>query len=446
MSTLNIDIPNKIKFTLDKLHQAGYEAYVVGGCVRDSLLGKEPDDWDITTSATPEEIKRVFKNYYQIDTGLKHGTVAVLIVKELIEITTYRIDDGYSDGRRPDKVYFTKNIVEDLKRRDFTINACAMTDRHIVDPFGGQEDIKKGLIRCVGDPVERFSEDALRILRGIRFASVLGFEVEERTKKAMFECMYLLKNISQERITVEFCKTLLGEKIYDTLMEFKEIIIFLIPEVKDMVGFDHQNNYHIYDVYQHTLKSVELIDKDIVLRTTMFFHDIGKPRCFSLDKNSVGHFYGHAEISAHMAKKILKRMRFSNKHINDIVQLIKYHSMQIALTSKSIKRLLSEIGETQFRRLLKVMRADALAKKPLYCKEKLDRLDAIEERFDAVLVEDLCITLKDLAIDGHDLIALGIPQGKKIGVILNKLLEMVINEEIDNTREALINKVREFLV
>jgi len=446
MSTININIPKKIKLALDKLHEAGYEAYVVGGCVRDSLLGKEPDDWDITTSATPEEIKKVFRDYHQIDTGLKHGTVGILIGRELIEITTYRIDDQYSDGRRPDKVYFTKNIVEDLKRRDFTINACAMTDRQIVDPFGGQEDLKKCLIRCVGNPVERFTEDALRILRGIRFASVLGFQVEDRTKKAMFECMHLLKNISQERITMEFCKTLLGEKVYDTLMEFKEIIIFLIPEVKDMVGFDQHNDYHIYDVYQHTLKSVELIAKDIILRSTMFFHDMGKPKCFSLDKNNIGHFYGHAEVSAHMAQKVLKRMRFSNKDINDIVQLIKYHDRQIALTSKSIKRLLSEIGETQFKRLLKVKRADNLAKNPLYTKERLDKLEAIENKLDAVLAENPCITLKDLAIDGHDLIVLGIPQGKDIGVILNKLLEMVINEEVENTREALIEKVKEFLV
>jgi len=446
MSTINIDIPNKIKLALDKLHQSGYEAYVVGGCVRDSLLGKEPDDWDITTSATPEEIKKVFRDYHQIDTGLKHGTVAILIDKELIEITTYRIDDKYSDGRRPDKVYFTKNIVEDLKRRDFTINACAATDGHVVDPFGGQEDLKKGLIRCVGNPVERFSEDALRILRGIRFASVLDFQVEKETKKAMFKCMHLLKNISQERITVEFCKTLLGEKVYDILLEFKEIIIFLIPEVKDMVGFKQHNPYHIYDVYKHTLKAVELIDKDIILRTTMFFHDIGKPKSFTLDENSIGHFYGHAEVSAHMAKKILKRMRFSNKDINDIVQLIKYHNRQIALSSKSIKRLLREVGEKQFRRLLKVKRADALAKNPLYFKEKLDKLDAIEEKLDAVLAENPCTSLRDLAIDGNDLIELGIPPGKEIGVILNKLLEMVINEEIENTRETLINKAREFLV
>jgi len=418
----------------------------VGGCVRDSLLGKEPYDWDIATSATPEEIKKVFGGYQQIDTGIKHGTVMVLVDGELIEITTYRIDDQYTDGRRPDKVYFTDSIIEDLRRRDFTINACAMTDNHIIDPFGGQEDLKNSIIRCVGNPKERFTEDALRILRGIRFASILGFQVEDRTKKAMLECMHLLRNISQERITAEFCKALLGIKVYDTFREFRDIILFLIPETEAMVGFVQYNDHHIYDVYEHSLKSVELIEKDTVLRVTMFFHDIGKPLCFSMDNNRIGHFYGHADISAQITKKVLRRMRFSNRDTQDIVQLIKYHNRQIARTRKSINRLLREIGEIQFRRLLKVKRADALAKNPLYFKEKLDHLDAIEEILGNVLAEGACINLKDLTIDGHDLIKLGIPQGREIGIILNKLLDLVINEEIENSREVLLEKAREFLV
>lgn len=442
MNMLSIDIPSRIEFVLSKLRDAGYEAYIVGGCLRDSLMGKEPNDWDITSSARPEEIKRVFYNYQQIDNGLKHGTVTIIIDRDPIEITTYRIDDRYSDGRRPDKVYFTKDIVEDLARRDFTINACAMTtDGKIVDPFDGREDIKNHLIRCIGNPIERFSEDALRIMRGIRFASQLDFRIEEGTKRAMLESKNLLKKISQERITVEFSKSLLGVKVCDTLMEFKEIIAYIIPEIGEMIGFNQHNKYHNYDVYQHSLKAVESIEKDPVLRVTMFFHDIGKPACFSLDKNKVGHFYGHADVSAIMTRSILRRMKFPNKESREIIELIKYHDREIGLSSKSVKRLLSKIGENQFRRLLKVKRADAMAKNPVFLEEKLDNLKAIEEILDEQVAGDLCITLRDLAIDGNDLMELGIPEGKEIGIILNQLLEMVLNEEVENHREALMERI-----
>lgn len=442
----NIVIPSYIKLALDRLNAAGHEAYIVGGCVRDSLMGKKPYDWDITTSATPKEIQEVFNGYSQIDTGLKHGTVMVVIDKHLVEITTYRIDQGYSDGRRPDRVVFTKDIIEDLARRDFTINACAMKDGEVIDPFGGQDDIKKRLIRCVGNPIERFTEDALRILRGIRFASVLGFRVEENTKKAMIECKHLLRNISQERITDEFCKTLLGIQVYDTLMEFKDIIAFIVPEVEAIIGFEQNNKYHIYDVYKHTLKAVEAIDNDIILRTAMFFHDIAKPASLSLDKNVVAHFYGHGEMSAHKARKVLRRMRFSNRDIHDIAELIKYHSMEIGLTSKSVKRLVAKLGETQLKRLLKVKRADALAKNPSFLKEKLDALETIEKILEDIIEQGACTTLRDLAINGNDLIELGIPRGKQIGIILNELLDMVIKEELENDRETLIQKVKSYLV
>lgn len=442
MDPLGIKFPIRIKSVLDKLKQAGFEAYIVGGCLRDVLLGKDPYDWDIATSATPEEIREVFRGYRQLNAGLKHGTVAVLVDNEFIEITTYRIDGEYSDGRRPDRVFFTVNITEDLARRDFTINACAMGDNGIIDPFGGQKDLKERTIRCVGDPIDRFREDALRILRGIRFASVLGFTVEENTKRAMFKCKDLLKNISQERITDEFCKTLLGNKVYDTLLEFKDIIVFMVPEVGDMVGFKQHNRYHIYDVYQHTLKAVESIDRDISLRMAMFFHDIGKPSCFSLDQNQVGHFYGHAKVSAGITRKILKRMRFSNRDIQKIIELIGFHDRQIGLTSKSVKRLVACLGEAQFRRLLKVKKADAKAKNPIFLQDKLKNLNAIEKKLDDILAEDPCIALRDLAVNGKDLIDMGIPQGKKIGRILNKLLDMVINEELDNNREDLLKMVK----
>lgn len=445
MNTLNIHIPNKILFVLDRLNEAGYEAFIVGGCVRDSILGKTPHDWDIATSATPEEIQEVFSGYRQTDAGLKHGTVGIVIDKELIEITTYRIESKYSDGRRPDKVHFASNILDDLARRDFSVNACAMTKTEIIDPFDGRKDIKNRLIRCVGNPIDRFTEDALRILRGIRFASVLGFKVEQKTKQGMFACKHLLKNISQERITDEFCGTLLGMKVYDTLMEFRDIAIFIIPELKDMISFELHNKHHKYDVYQHTLKSVELIDSDIILRAAMFFHDIGKPKTFSLDINKVGHFYGHAQLSSQITRKILKRMRFSNKDIHDISQLIKYHDRKILLTSKSIKRLLNDLGEIQFRRLIKVKRADAMSKSPSFLKDKLDHLDAVEEILDQIIAKGACVSLGDLAVNGHDLIELGIPEGKKIGTVLNRLLELVLNDEIENNRKALIEKAESFL-
>jgi tRNA nucleotidyltransferase (CCA-adding enzyme) len=442
MSNFKIEIPVRIKLALNKLHEAGHEAYVVGGCVRDIFLGKEPDDWDITTSAIPEEIQKVFGEYKQIDTGIRHGTVMVIVGGEMVEITTYRIDGQYSDGRRPDNVSFTTNIIEDLARRDYTINACAITDSLIIDPFGGQEDAKNRLIRCVGSPTQRLTEDALRILRGIRFASVLNFKVEENTKRAMLECKNLLKNVSQERITAEFCKMLLGINVYDTLIQFKDILVCILPEIEEMIGCEQNNKYHIYDVYQHSLKAVESIDRDVILRATMFFHDIAKPHCCSIDPQNVQHFYGHSEISAQMTQKILKRMKFSNRDTDTITELIKYHDTQIGLNSKSVKKLLSKLGEVQLRRLLKVKRADAIAQNPSFISGTLENLDIVEQILNHIIVQTTCISVKDLAISGHDLIRLGIPEGKQIGVILNKLLEMIFNEELENNKNDLLDKVK----
>lgn len=442
MYKLKINIPTKIQSILHKLHEAGFEAYVVGGCVRDALLGEEPHDWDITTSATPDEIQSVFRSYQQILTGVKHGTVMIIYQGEMIEITTYRIDGDYSDGRRPDNVSFTTNIIDDLARRDYTINACATSGIQLVDPFDGQIDLEKRIIRCVGNAKQRFTEDALRILRGIRFASVLNFNVEEETKKAMFECVDLLKNVSQERITVEFCKTLLGINVKNTLLEFCDIFSYIIPEIREMFEFEQHNKYHLYNVYEHSLVSVESIESDIVLRTTMFFHDIAKPQCFTLDENQEGHFYGHPEISSKMANKILHRMRFSNADIHNITELIKYHDTNIASNTKSVKKLLNKIGEEQFRRLLKVKKADISAQNPVYSNERLDLLQNIEAILNTVIIENSCFSLKDLAVNGNDLIELGIPKGKKIGSILNHLLEMVLNEEVQNDRTVLIEEIK----
>ena len=444
MNSFKIHIPERIKSVLNKLHRAGHEAYVAGGCVRDTFLGKEPHDWDIATTAAPKEVQSLFDGFQQIDTGLKHGTVMVVIDKEVVEITTFRVDGEYSDGRRPDTVSFTASITEDLSRRDFSINACAATDTLLIDPFGGREDAKNQLIRCVGNPVQRFTEDALRILRGIRFASVLNFKVEEKTKAAMFECMKLLKNVSQERITVEFCKTLPGNNVRNTLLEFRDILVFILPEIKEMAGFKQHNQYHVYDVYEHSLKAVESIESSNILKVAMFFHDIGKPSCFTLDEKNVGHFYGHPEISAEMTEKILQRMKFSTADSRAVTELIKYHDMQIGSTTKSVKKLLCKLGEVQFRRLLKVKRADIMAQNPIFANRKLKSLDIVQLMLEEIIATNACVSLRDLAINGEDLIHHGFPQGKRIGIVLNRLLQMVINEELENKKDALLEIVKKW--
>lgn len=442
MNRFTINLPSTIQYVLKVLKDSGFEAYVVGGCVRDTFLGTEPKDWDITTSASPAEVKELFQKYGQIDTGLKHGTVMVVINKEMVEITTFRIDGDYSDGRRPDQVSFTSNVVEDLSRRDFTINACAASESLLIDPFHGQEDAKNHLIRCVGEPDLRFQEDSLRILRGIRFSSVLGFKVEEKTREAMLANNYLLKNVSQERITTEFCKTLLGTNVKSALSEFKAIIAYLIPEIEPTIGFQQNNPYHSYDVYEHSILATEMIEPDIILRSCAFFHDIGKPSCYSIDENGIGHFYGHADISSQMTSLILTRMKYPASNIQRITELIKYHDVDIAASTKGIKRFLNKIGKGQFRKLLSLKKADILAQNPQMRNSRIEKINLIEDILNDVIRQNACTALSDLAISGKDLLELGVPQGKYIGEILNQLLNFVIEEEIENSRADLLNKAK----
>ena len=345
---------------------------------------------------------------------------------------------------------FTRNLVEDLSRRDYTQNAIFYNDiKGIVDPFNGVDDIKNKVIRCVGNPDKRLKEDALRILRGIRFASKLGFQVEEATKSAMFSNKELLKNVSIERITVEFIKTLQGKNAMMVLDEFREVISYIIPEIKAMIGFKQNNPYHVHDVWKHTLISVNEAE-DIVLKLTMFFHDIAKPSCYTLDEKGIGHFYGHGDISAKITSEIFKRMKMTNadgingNDLKDIIELIKYHDIIIEPRKKSIRKILSKLGgnELQFQRLLLVKRADVLAQAPDKLESRLKEIDAIELIFKEVVSEKSCTTLKDLAVTGKDLIDIGIPAGKEIGIILNKLLEEVINEKLSNEKEALLIAVK----
>ena len=438
-------LPNDVKFILEKLNNFGLEAYVVGGCVRDTLLGKEPKDWDICTNAKPEKVMEVFKDFEIIPTGLQHGTVTVMLNHIGYEITTYRIDGDYSDGRHPDSVSFTSDLAEDLSRRDFTINALAYNEvEGIVDIFGGIEDLKNKKIKCVGTPIDRFNEDALRILRALRFSSVLGFKIEENTKQAIFEIYKNLDKIAKERINVEFSKMLQGINNVKILREYIEVYGYIIPELLKMKGFEQVNPYHKYDVLEHTLKVIENLDRDnLPLLLAGLFHDIAKPITFFKDEAGVGHFNGHPSKSAEMSEIILKNLKYSNDIIDRTLWLIKYHDLMMTPDNKFIRKILrksagfDENSKTMFELLLKLRRADILGQSEYKRTERLEVVDLTEKLLRDFVPEDDCFTVKQLNINGNDLIAMGYEAGKFMGVILNELLNKVINEELQNDKESL---------
>ena len=437
-----IHIPDEVKTAISTLAANGFEAYIVGGCVRDSLLGGNPKDYDITTSAEPEEVEKIFGNFRVIETGIKHGTVTVLINKMPLEITTFRIDSDYSDNRHPENVTFTKSLEEDTARRDFTMNALAYNDeRGICDFYGGTDDIKNKIIRCVGDADKRFGEDALRIMRAIRFSSVLGFEIEENTKRAVFKNKELLRNISSERIASELVKLLCGANVRKVLMEYIDVLGVVIPELLPMKGFDQKNIHHIYDVLEHTAAAVENIEPTPVLRLTALFHDIGKPECFFM-KDGQGHFYGHADIGADMTTKILSRLKFDNNTKNTVTKLVKIHDVQIEETDTAVKRCMNKHTPEIFFLLLKMKRADTLAQSPM-CRERLEYLDRLEKRANEIINRKACFSMKDLAVNGNDLIKLGVKPGKELGNILKHLLEAVIEGKLPNDKNTLIKFTKE---
>lgn len=441
-----MQLPVDVKFILKELNKNGFEAYVVGGCVRDSLLGKEPKDWDICTNALPEETQKIFSKYNVILTGLQHGTITVMLNHVGYEITTYRIDGDYSDGRHPDSVKFTKNLALDLSRRDFTINAMAYSEEEgIVDLFHGIEDLKKGVIRCVGKPEERFSEDALRIMRAMRFASVLGFKIEEKSDKAMNLLYKNLDKVSKERINVELSKLLLGKGAKKILLRYSYILGYIVPEIRQMFGFEQHNPNHCYDVWTHTVEVVNNIkEPDLVLKLAALLHDIGKPEVYTME-NGVGHFYGHAQVSADMAEIILKGLKYSNEVIEEVVLLVKYHDTDIALTNKYIRRMLGKIGEKTFRKIFLLRRADILGQSLYNRRSKLEELNQLENLFANFKMEEECFSLKQLAISGKDLISMGISPGPKMGEILNMLLDKVVNEELENDNQVLRDFVKEMI-
>ncbi len=442
----SFEVPPEINFILEKLNNSGFESFLVGGCVRDYLLGKEPSDFDITTDAHPNAVMDLFKDCaYAIGTGLKHGTVTVVKDGVSAEVTTYRIDGDYSDNRHPEEVRFSDRLEDDVHRRDFTVNSMAYSSKHgFRDYTGGLADLERGIIRCVGEPSVRFDEDALRILRAVRFSSVLGFEIEESTSARVLEKAHLLGNISKERISVEFIKLLCGKNAEDVLLKYRDVIAVFIPEIRPMFDFEQHTPYHKYDVYTHTVKAVVAANgEDKILRATAFFHDIGKPECFFTDENGVGHFYGHAQKSTEITDVILKNLRFDNDFRTSVTTLIKHHDAPIENDEKRIKRLLRNLGEKQFFRLIDFQRADNAAQSEIVFSRR-ERFDAVESTAKQILSEKACFSLSDLAVNGNDLIALGIPKGRLIGKILNELLENVIENKIPNDKSELLRKASEY--
>ena len=439
-----MDMPKNVDIAINLLQSAGFEAYAVGGCVRDSLLGKTPNDWDITTSAKPEDMKSVFADFHCIDTGIKHGTVTVVIDGEPLEITTFRLDGEYEDNRHPKSVTFTSDLGADLGRRDFTVNAMAYSKMTgTVDLFGGQNDLKNKIIRCVGDPDRRFNEDALRILRALRFASALDFEIEEKTAQSLLKNRALLGNISEERIEKELLKLVCGKGAKRILTDFAPVLFEILPELQPIYKNSHDNPHHCYDIYEHTLIAVESIDPEPTLRFAMLLHDCGKPAVKKFDENGVAHFYGHQRISAEISAQILARLKVSNKFRDEILFLVSNHDRwELYENTEKMPRYLSKFGLDGVLKLLKVMRADVLAQSPEY-RYRLDQIADAEEIAKNLAAQKPCLSLSELQINGRTLMDIGIPQGRKLGAVLAQLLDEVIDGVTKNTQEALTTRARE---
>ncbi|MBR6523015.1 MAG: HD domain-containing protein [Clostridia bacterium] len=436
-------LPENILKAINILSGGGFEAFVVGGCVRDMIMGKVPDDYDITTNALPGQTVECFKDYKVIETGIKHGTVTVVIDGENIEITTYRVDGEYLDNRRPENVRFTGSLEEDLKRRDFTMNAIAYSpDKGIIDPLGGEQDIKNGLIRCVGDPDKRFNEDGLRILRALRFSSQTGVLIDGATDQSIRKNKDLIKNLSAERIFTELKKLLCGENAQGIIREYVDVIGVFIPEILPMVAFPQNTKYHCYDVFEHTLKALENSEKSEVIRLAVLLHDIGKPEAFTTDADGTAHFKGHAQIGAEMAKNIFARLKSDNDTKNMVCNLIAEHSIKISVNKTAVKKYISKKGLDFVKLLLKVKKADNSAKAPEYCNPA--ELDLAEKLIKEIEKSGFPLFISDLEVTGSDLIELGI-SGKKIGETLASLLELVIEGKLQNTKEVLTRKAKEMV-
>lgn len=444
-----IQIPKSVKLIIDILENNGYEAFAVGGCVRDTILDRNPQDWDITTSALPHQVKELF--HKTLDTGIQHGTVTVMIQRVGYEVTTYRIDGEYNDSRHPDSVEFTSNLIEDLKRRDFTINAMAYNPREgLVDAFDGICDIEKKLIRCVGNPEERFDEDALRILRAVRFSAQLGFEIDDNTMKAISKLSHTLANISAERIHNELEKLIMSDNPDKLITAYNAgITKIVLPEFDRMMECDQITPYHKYNVGEHTIKVMENVPKNKVMRWAALLHDVSKPEVRVIDKkNGRTHFKGHALAGSERAPQIMRRLKMDNKTIKTVSRLILFHDDRPAekgCTPEAIRRSVHKIGKDIYEQYLQLVYADFQGKSD-YGKEKgYDGYLYAQQQFQYIMEHDICTSTKELKISGRDLIALGCPTGSVIGDILDELLEIVLKEPEANTQERLLAEAEKLI-
>lgn len=437
-----IQLPEKVKYIIDTLMEAGYEAYAVGGCIRDSILGRKPGDWDITTSAKPMQVKELFSR--TIDTGIQHGTVTVMMNGEGFEVTTYRVDGEYEDGRHPKEVVFTASLLEDLKRRDFTINAMAYNEKDgLVDAFSGIEDLEKKVIRCVGNPKERFEEDALRMMRAVRFAAQLGFSIEEETKGAITELAQNLAKVSAERIQVELVKLLVSNHPEEFLTFYETgLTRIFLPEFDAMIDTPQNNKHHCYNVGQHTIEAVKNSPPDKIIRLTMLLHDVAKPVCKSMDEQGIYHFSGHPAKGAEIAKEILKRLKFDNDTIRRVTTLIKWHDDMPPLEPRAIRRAIFRTGLEQYPALFAVKRADTMGKNQYQRAEKLAYIEGYQKLYEEILEKQQCLTLKDLAVTGKDLIEAGMKPGKELGEVLERMLDYVLEHPEENQKEILMKQIK----
>ncbi len=446
MCHVKINIPQKAQYIIKTIEDAGFEAYAVGGCVRDSILGREPQDWDITTSARPEQVKALF--HRTVDTGLQHGTVTVMLDRTGFEVTTYRVDGKYEDSRHPKEVTFTPSLEEDLKRRDLTINAMAYNDkRGLVDIFGGLEDIAEKRVRCVGNPESRFQEDALRILRAIRFSAQLGYAIEEETREAIGALAPTLSRISAERIQAELVKLLTSPNPDYLRVAYETgVTRVFLPELDRAMETPQKHPHHCYGVGEHILHSLKAVRADKVLRLAMLFHDIGKPGAMTVDGEGITHFHGHAQLGADMAREIMLRLRFDNDTLNKVCRLVLYHDYFNGLSPdmRAVRRAVNKIGEDIFPMLLEVARADIMAQSGYFRQEKLDNVDGWQQHFGQIQEEKQCISLKSLAVTGSDLIAAGWKPGREMGEILQRLLELVLERPECNVKEYLLAEAEKY--
>lgn len=439
-----INLPKQIEYVLTALEQAGFESYLVGGCVRDMFLRQVPKDYDIATNALPNEIINVFLDKKQIHTGLKHGTVGIVLENQLVEVTTYRIDGEYVDFRRPESVSFSKNIEDDLSRRDFTINSIAYNNKTgVLDFFSGVDDLKNGIIRCVGDPEKRFSEDALRILRGLRFAARLGFEIESRTSKLMLEKRLLLKNIAAERILSELFEIMTSKYTERILNDYRDIFAVFIPELEITFEYDQKNPHHDKDLWRHTISSVGFAPKDFELRMALLLHDLGKPFVRTFDEDGIAHYYSHFTKSTEIALEILTRLRFSKESIKRILFLVQNHHMEVTDNSKRMRKLLSKYSEKEIRDLIEMKNCDALACRTDSEEEVFRYTKSVLNTLEMVIKEHDFLKREELAINGKDLLSAGFNSSPQMGKILSRLHELVVAEKLENVKDVLLNWVKE---